>query len=103
MTLHSLNDCWRNPSEAERRGLADRGELGLEGCEVHIRSFSRRYRRGRGERYSERLRTELSAALDEAEADLRAGRYADYTPETLPALADDLKREARLQRNHDRS
>ena len=51
----------------------------------------------------ERSRTELLAALDEAEADLQAGRYTDYTSEKLPALADDMKREARLQRNHERS
>ena len=51
----------------------------------------------------ERSRTELLAALDEAEADLEGGRYDDYTDETLPALADELKREARLQRNRERS
>src|SRR5437667_7664441 len=47
----------------------------------------------------ERSRTELLTALDEAEADLQAGHYADYTDEMLPALADGLKREGRLQRN----
>ena len=43
----------------------------------------------------ERVRLELLAALDEAEADLENGRYADYTDVTLPSLANDLKREAR--------
>jgi len=46
----------------------------------------------------ERERVELLAAFDEAESDLQAGRYADYTNETLPGLADELKREAREQR-----
>jgi hypothetical protein len=43
----------------------------------------------------ERARLELLAALDEAEADLEAGHYSDYTDATLPRLADELKREAR--------
>ena len=38
---------------------------------------------------------ELMASLDEAEADLEAGRYTDYTAETLPKLVDELKREGR--------
>jgi Arc/MetJ-type ribon-helix-helix transcriptional regulator len=43
----------------------------------------------------ERVRIEVLASLDEAEADLETGRYTDYTDETLPTLADELKREAR--------
>ena len=43
----------------------------------------------------ERARLELLAALDEAEADLEAGRYTDYTDATLPSLAKDLKHEGR--------
>jgi putative addiction module CopG family antidote len=43
----------------------------------------------------ERARLELLAALDEAEADLEAAHYTDYTDATLPQLADELKREAR--------
>ena len=43
----------------------------------------------------ERNRMQLIAALDEAERDLAAGRYTDHTDETLPNLADDLKREGR--------
>ena len=43
----------------------------------------------------ERARTEILAALDEAEADLDAGRYTDYTDVTLPTLAGELKRAAR--------
>lgn len=45
----------------------------------------------------ERERVELLAAFDEAEADLDAGSYDDYTDETLPQLANQLKREAREQ------
>jgi putative addiction module CopG family antidote len=50
----------------------------------------------------ERARLELLAAFDDAEADLQAGRYADYTETTLPRLAEELKREARAlrQRQH---
>jgi len=47
----------------------------------------------------ERRRIEVLAAFDEAEADLNAGRYADYTNETLCQLVDDLKREARSERD----
>ena len=50
----------------------------------------------------ERARLELLAALDEAEADLEAGRYTDYTDVTLPTLANDLKREAREVRQRER-
>lgn len=46
----------------------------------------------------ERSRVELLLAFDEAEADLEAGHYTDYTNETLPQLADELKREARSMR-----
>ena len=42
----------------------------------------------------ERARLDLLAALDQAEADLEAGRYTDYTDATLPRLANELKREA---------
>jgi putative addiction module CopG family antidote len=51
----------------------------------------------------ERSRTELLTALDEAEADIGGGRYADYTRETLPALSEELKREARARRNSEGS
>jgi putative addiction module CopG family antidote len=47
---------------------------------------------------NERARIELTASLDEAEADLEAGRYTDYTAETLPKLVDELKREGRALR-----
>jgi hypothetical protein len=47
----------------------------------------------------ERARLELLAALDEAEADLAAGRYCDYTDTTLPRLAEELKRESRESRH----
>jgi Arc/MetJ-type ribon-helix-helix transcriptional regulator len=46
----------------------------------------------------ERARMEALASLDEAEADLETGTYTDYTDDTLPTLADELKREARAQR-----
>ncbi len=43
----------------------------------------------------ERRRVELLAALDDAESDILAGHYADYTDETLSRLAGELKDEAR--------
>ena len=43
-------------------------------------------------------RQRILSALDEAEADEEAGRYAEYTNETLAQLADELKREGRNQR-----
>jgi putative addiction module CopG family antidote len=43
----------------------------------------------------ERSRTEILVALDEAEADVQAGRFTDYTADALPQLAGELKREAR--------
>jgi putative addiction module CopG family antidote len=46
----------------------------------------------------ERTRVETLAALDEAETDIQGGRFTDYTNETLPQLADELKREARVPR-----
>jgi Arc/MetJ-type ribon-helix-helix transcriptional regulator len=46
----------------------------------------------------ERARVLLTAAFDEAEADMEAGHYTDYTDETLPQLAAELKREARASR-----
>jgi putative addiction module CopG family antidote len=49
----------------------------------------------------ERARLELLAAFDQAEADLEAGRYTDYTDVTLPRLADELKREARELRDRE--
>jgi putative addiction module CopG family antidote len=50
----------------------------------------------------ERARLELLAALDEAERDVETGQYTDYSNETLPLLADELKREARTLRNRER-
>ena len=47
---------------------------------------------------SERRHLELVTALDEAESDLAAGRYSDYSDETLPDLAAELKNEARQLR-----
>jgi len=43
----------------------------------------------------ERRRVELLAAFDDAESDILAGHYTDYTDETLPRLVEDLKRKAR--------
>jgi len=45
----------------------------------------------------ERARVETLAALDEAEADLETGRFADYSDEALDALARELKQEGRAQ------
>jgi len=50
---------------------------------------------------AERARAEILAALDEAEADLAAGQYTDWTDETLPELAAELKREARAVRSRE--
>ena len=46
----------------------------------------------------ERNRLETLAGLDEAEADLVAGQYDDYTDEALPLLSEQLKAEARASR-----
>ena len=43
----------------------------------------------------ERSRREILVALDEAEADVQAGRFTDYAPDALPQLAEELKRESR--------
>lgn len=43
----------------------------------------------------ERLRT----AVDESDADIDAGRYSEYTDETLPHLLDELKAEGRALRD----
>lgn len=43
----------------------------------------------------ERKRIEILGALEEAEADLKTGQYSDYTHDTLPLLAKQLKDEAR--------
>lgn len=42
----------------------------------------------------ERRRADIVAALEESEADLENGDYRDYTSETLPNLADELRTEA---------
>jgi putative addiction module CopG family antidote len=47
----------------------------------------------------ERSRLMLLAALDEAETDFDAGRFDEYDKDTLPLLADELKREARALRD----
>ena len=41
-----------------------------------------------------------SQSDEEAESDLEAGRYSDYTDETLPRLAAELKCEARAFRDN---
>lgn len=51
----------------------------------------------------ERQRYEIVAALDEAEADLKAGQYTDYADEDLLELAAELKREARAARDREGS
>jgi Arc/MetJ-type ribon-helix-helix transcriptional regulator len=51
----------------------------------------------------ERNRIEILAALDEAEAELSAGRYADYSREDSSLLAHDLKAEARALRRRAKS
>ena len=49
----------------------------------------------------ERLLEGLRAAVDEGDQDIAQGRYTEYTNETLPQLAEELKREARTLRSHD--
>lgn len=51
----------------------------------------------------ERIRIEILMALDESEADLSAGRYDDYMPESSSQLARDLKSEARALRRREPS
>jgi hypothetical protein len=51
----------------------------------------------------ERAHVELVTALDEAESDIAGGRYSDYTDETLPDLAVELKSEARRLHRSERS
>ena len=53
---------------------------------------------------SEALRTFEPAVAEPAgqDADLESGRYTDYTNETLPQMADELKREARALRDRER-
>jgi Arc/MetJ-type ribon-helix-helix transcriptional regulator len=45
----------------------------------------------------ERQRMEIVAAIQDAEADIAAGRYEDYTQETLPLLFEKIKREGRAR------
>jgi putative addiction module CopG family antidote len=42
---------------------------------------------------------ELRALIDEGDADLAAGRYTDFTEETLPDLIEQIKREGRALRD----
>jgi Arc/MetJ-type ribon-helix-helix transcriptional regulator len=46
----------------------------------------------------ERQRIDLTTDIGRAEMDLKSGCYQDYTDDTLPILADELKREAREMR-----
>lgn len=50
----------------------------------------------------ERKRVELLAAFDDAEADILAREYIDYTNDTLTRLGDELKHEARSERDNKR-
>lgn len=47
----------------------------------------------------ERAMEELRAAVDQGDEDFAQHRYAEYTHETLPQLAEELKREARALRS----
>jgi Arc/MetJ-type ribon-helix-helix transcriptional regulator len=46
----------------------------------------------------ERQRIDLTSDIGRAETELTSGGYSDYTDETLPLLAEELKREAREMR-----
>jgi putative addiction module CopG family antidote len=48
---------------------------------------------------NERRRIELVAMIDEGDADFEAGRYTEYTDETLADLFVELRREARAFRD----
>ena len=50
----------------------------------------------------ERARITLVAAFEEAECDLEAGQFTDYATDALPALAAELKHEARTLRGDKR-
>jgi Arc/MetJ-type ribon-helix-helix transcriptional regulator len=45
------------------------------------------------ERESQRI--DLTTDISRAETELKSGSYRDYTDDTLPLLAEELKREAR--------
>jgi len=50
---------------------------------------------------NERLRLDLLSAFDEAEGEIQAGQYADYSVHSLSELAEELKQEARgLRERH---
>jgi putative addiction module CopG family antidote len=46
----------------------------------------------------ERRRIDLTTDIGRAETELKSGSYTDYTDDTLPLLAEELKREAREMR-----
>lgn len=46
----------------------------------------------------ERQRIDLTTDIGRAENDLKSAAYSDYTDDTLPLLAEELKREARQLR-----
>jgi len=46
----------------------------------------------------ERQRIDLTTDIGRAESELNSGCYRDYTDDTLPLLAEELKREAREMR-----
>ncbi len=46
----------------------------------------------------ERQRIDLTTDVGRAEMELNSGCYSDYTDDTLPLLAEELKREAREMR-----
>jgi putative addiction module CopG family antidote len=43
----------------------------------------------------ERQRIDVTTDIGRAETDLKSGWFSDYTDDTLPLLAEELKREAR--------
>ena len=46
----------------------------------------------------ERQRIDLTTGIGRAETELKSGSYSDYTDDTLPLLAEELKGEAREMR-----
>jgi Arc/MetJ-type ribon-helix-helix transcriptional regulator len=52
---------------------------------------------------NERNRLEILSALEESEADMESGDFAEYTSETTPQLLAELKAEGRAMRDRNRA
>jgi Arc/MetJ-type ribon-helix-helix transcriptional regulator len=88
MEIHLTPDQEAFVREAVASGRVQRAE---EAVEQAMLLWERR----------ERSRLEILAALDASELDLREGRFTEYSKESLPKLADELKQEARRMRRRE--